>query len=217
VAETWTPGSGWRLRAVPVPAGTTLAELSGVSCPESSSCTAVGGYLDGSGLAQPLVETWNGKVWTIVTAPDPATQAVLDAVACAAPATCKSVGLSLGPAGVLPLFESWDGAGWTVDTVPEDPNVSSPMFRSIACPAVTACTAVGFGRDVAGVSVGIAERWDGSAWSSEEMPSPAPDNDIGVDTIAFPSGVTCSTADDCVAVGEYFGLSGPWTFAVTRS
>ena len=43
--------------------------LSGVSCDEPTSCTAVGGYNNGSGVTRTLIESWNGSQWKIVPEP----------------------------------------------------------------------------------------------------------------------------------------------------
>lgn len=58
--EMWN-GTGWRLQPVPVPAGTVLAELFGVSCPVPGSCTAVGGTAGQSMIGVTLAMTTAGS------------------------------------------------------------------------------------------------------------------------------------------------------------
>lgn len=53
--EHWN-GAGWSIQAAPSPAGPTLSELFGVSCPSASACTAVGLYalLNGPALTSAI-------------------------------------------------------------------------------------------------------------------------------------------------------------------
>jgi hypothetical protein len=59
-AETWN-GIRWRLQPVPVPAGTVLSELFGVSCPAPGSCTAVGDAAGQSMIGVTLAMTTAGR------------------------------------------------------------------------------------------------------------------------------------------------------------
>ena len=59
-AETWD-GTAWRLQPVPVPAGTVLSELFGVSCPAPGSCTAVGDTAGQSMIGVTLAMTTAGR------------------------------------------------------------------------------------------------------------------------------------------------------------
>jgi hypothetical protein len=59
-AETWS-GTRWRLQPVPVPAGTVLSELFGVSCPVPGSCTAVGDTAGQSMIGVTLAMTTAGR------------------------------------------------------------------------------------------------------------------------------------------------------------
>jgi len=47
-AAVWN-GTTWRLAHPALPAGATLEQLSGISCPGPARCLAVGGYASGSG------------------------------------------------------------------------------------------------------------------------------------------------------------------------
>jgi hypothetical protein len=65
LAETWN-GSGWAVRATPDPPNATQIILDDVSCVSAMACIAVGGYRQSGGADSALVETWNGKAWSIV-------------------------------------------------------------------------------------------------------------------------------------------------------
>jgi hypothetical protein len=73
-----------------------------VSCPTTSSCTAVGaGYRNKSGSqADPvklsaLAYRWTGTKWAGQATGQPPGRRDLDGVACTAPATCTAVGSTL--------------------------------------------------------------------------------------------------------------------------
>lgn len=68
----------------------------------------------------------------------------------------------------------------------------STVARDIGCsPTGAACVIVGQRIDPAGARVAAAQRWDGSAWTAEAVPS-----DTGL------VDVSCSTVTDCVALEE---------------
>ena len=66
LVERWN-GTSWSIVTSPNPSGATFAVLSGVSCPSTTSCYAVGE----SALDKTLVEHWNGTSWSIVASPNP--------------------------------------------------------------------------------------------------------------------------------------------------
>ncbi|MGI8682705.1 MAG: hypothetical protein ACR2JO_11380 [Mycobacteriales bacterium] len=88
LAERWN-GGRWTIQPTPRPAGTRgieLIELSGVSCPSTTACAAVGSYYDsGSDRVVTLAERWNGNGWTIESTPNPtgADVSELNGVSCA--------------------------------------------------------------------------------------------------------------------------------------
>ena len=54
-------GSGWRIQPTPNPPGAKVSSLAGVACTTPSACTAVGDSITRSGIAQTLVERWDGR------------------------------------------------------------------------------------------------------------------------------------------------------------
>jgi hypothetical protein len=91
--ESWN-GSSWSI--VPSPnQGASINDLLGVSCDAGGTCEAVGLYFDTSlGSYQTLVESWNGRSWSIVPSPDNGTgYNVLAAVSCRRRTrSCQAVG-----------------------------------------------------------------------------------------------------------------------------
>jgi len=58
LAERWN-GTKWSIQTTPNPVGGSNSTLDGVSCASASTCTAVGGYNNGTTGAT-LAERWNG-------------------------------------------------------------------------------------------------------------------------------------------------------------
>jgi len=69
---------------------------------------------------------------------------------------------------------------------------------SVSCPTTNDCTAVGT-YATSSADLPLAERWNGSAWSSQTTPNPFADT--------FPYGVSCSAATSCTAVGFDYDTS----------
>ena len=95
-------GTTWTPQSAPVPGGSG-GELTAVSCPTVTSCTAVGFSATAAhDSARPLIERWNGTTWTIQPSPRPRLPAPsLNDVACTSPRTCTATGTDDGPAGYI--------------------------------------------------------------------------------------------------------------------
>src|ERR1039458_7046818 len=85
---------------------------------------------------------------------------------------------------------------WALQTVPS-PTGPGGALMAVSCSSATDCTAVGSYVTVAGKSVALVERWNGTTWSIEATPSHAGDFAI------YLSGVSCTSATACTAVGYY--------------
>jgi hypothetical protein len=195
LAERWN-GTSWVTQATANPAGSTLSILNGVSCTSATACNAVG---QGKGLT--LDERWNGTSWVIEATPNPssAKSSSLGGVSCTAASACTAVGLYTDSSSTdLTLADRWNGTSWAIQS-----NATSDSLLSIvSCTAASACTAVGWYTNEYGTQVTLAERWNGSSWTIQ--PTPNPSGARG----SFMSGVTCTAANSCVAVGTYL-TSGP--------
>ncbi len=94
---------------------------------------------------------------------------------------------------VVSLSEYWDGSDWVMTPVINPAGSSS--ISDVSCTSADACTAVGrFGTD--GVSP-LVERWHGTNWSVQIVPSQGE-----VERAAL-WGVSCPTSANCTAVGDY--------------
>jgi hypothetical protein len=171
----------------PTPTGGTGAKLTDVSCSSESACTAVGSYEE-SGVSKLLVERWNGKEWSLQSAPPPAEGSAIEAmlgVSCPSASFCMAV----GRAAEKPFAESWNGSAWSIVS---PPSPTSGRLLEVSCPSASACMAVG-----EKASQTLTESWNGSAWSVKESAN-APEAEWNK-----LSGVSCPSASSCFAVGEY--------------
>jgi hypothetical protein len=192
---------------VPTP-NTTLKNngLYGVSCASPSACMAVG-YAHGQiGRDRTVAESWDGTAWSIVHTKDKASYNELNGVYCPSASDCIAVGdYYRAENEPRTLIESWDGTDW--DSVPS-PNPATGLgqdyLRGVYCTSAEDCTAVGFYQDHPGVPRTLAESWDGTTWSVVPTPDPQP----GLQGAGF-SGVSCSSAASCMAVGHYNSTGDP--------
>ena len=198
------PGPGWS--AVPTRnLLTRTGQFTGVSCPSSSSCTAVGDFTKGSGVAVILAEHWDGSRWAIQATPNPrgARLSVLASVSCSSRSACTAVGQAVSNQGAsTPLAERWDGTRWRIQATPNPPQGGGGL-SGVSCTSASSCFAVGSSN--AGT---LAEHWNGTTWRIQRTPSPsgAP--------FSFLNAVSCTSSSACSAVGGYGNSSGtPLTLA----
>jgi hypothetical protein len=192
VTERWN-GTTWTPLTVPEPSGVTSADLTGVSCVSDTDCLAVGSVNQGpEGSVGPFADSWNGKTWTLLTAPMPST----GAVACPAATFCEVVG-GTEPAAA----ESWNGTAWTAQSLSLPAGATLSSLSSVWCGSPTDCVAVGNYKQ--GPFHPLAELWNGTAWT--RMPT-AQITDL---KSADLEGVSCGSADGCVAVGTLTLTTAP--------
>ncbi len=138
-----------------------------------------------------------------VTTPNPtgASASLLYAVSCTATNACGAAGYDYS-GGYLTLAEQWNGSSWAVQSTPSPSNADS-FLVGISCTASSACTAVGdytnYGTlyDVAYET--LAERWDGSSWTTQTTPNP---NNGHINEL---QSVSCAASNACTAVGGAVG------------
>ena len=184
--EQWD-GTSWSIVASPNAAGGAYSSLSGVSCPSSTRCIAVGGT---------LVEEWNGTAWAVSSGA--AGSGFLSSVSCPTVSSCIAVGSSSSSATFV---RSWNGTSWSTVPSPNPVGAYSTFLVSVSCTTSSDCAAVGYAFSNGGVSA-LVERWNGTTWSIETTPNPA-----GSTTLLY--GVDCASATSCFAVGTQSG--GPGT------
>ena len=195
----WTVGSPpatWQTTNTPNPS-TSYNQLSGVSCPSKTSCTAVGiAEVSGSGYV-PAVEVWNGQAWTITSylAHIPGQ---LNSVSCPSTSFCAVVGVRSGASTGL-LAAQWVNGQWELEAVPVPTGATGVGLQSVWCASPTQCLAVGRYSIVSGglaTAFALATRWDGHTWSLVSIPSPSHAISVLLNSIS------CSSASNCEAVGS---------------
>jgi len=92
--------------------------------------------------------------------------------------------------------EQWNGTNWESQATPHPSGGTTSQFSGVSCTAATACTAVGTYTNGA-TQLTLAERWNGSSWAIQTTPNPS-----GA-TSSQLSGVSCTAATACTAVGTY--------------
>lgn len=196
-------GSAWRVEPTPNPAGATISELSAVSCTSGLACTAVGSHATSlSGPSATLAERWNGTTWRIqhTTLPPTAASGTLFGVSCASATACTAVGSAYNKTTrrTVNLAEAWDGTSWRVQVIPTPQGSTDSSLHGVSCTSWRACTAVG-NYDAAGRVFPMAERWNGTTWRLQTVPTPAGNEFFGV---------SCSAVHACTAVGYHTGTGG---------
>ncbi len=160
LAERWN-GKEWTIQTTPIPVGETDTELLGVSCTSAEACTAVGGAQHGVNTQKTLVESWNGKEWTIQSSPNPkeANASVLQDVSCVSAEACATVGdfVDASPKNVT-LAESWNGKEWSIQTTPDPAGSTFAALWGVSCLTSTSCLSAGF-YEAAGSLQTFAEKY----------------------------------------------------------
>ncbi|HEX4433639.1 MAG TPA: hypothetical protein VH012_02340 [Acidimicrobiales bacterium] len=204
-ASSGAATSGWYVAPTP---GTGADDIAlGLSCANAQQCFAVGisiDNIDTNGTFSPIVESWNGSSWSLgPQAPVPSGDGGgLFDVSCVSGADCWAVGAVLGVAGdgnpSATLIENWNGSSWSIvpSPTPTGAGVQGAVLQGVSCVSATSCVAVGFSTNDTGASFhALTELWNGSGWSLV----PAADTGQAFEQL---SGVECTSASDCWAVGN---------------
>ncbi len=202
-ATTPTP-AGWSV--VSSPNANVPQMFNDIACTSANDCWAVGSRYDSWHFQDvTLVEHWNGTSWSIVNSPNqgdadvPVETSVLSAVTCASASDCWAVGYYYGHVNEQPLIEHWDGTSWSIATSPG--TGAGALLKSVTCVSASNCWAVGYYDSTHSVAAGpnqtLTEQWDGTAWVI------VPSANAGTAQNNQLTGVTCSSASDCWAVGYY--------------
>jgi len=233
MAAAATGGAWGRASELKLPTGANTtpgkqdAVLDSVSCTSPGDCVAVGFYTDtnGSDDTQAMVAEESGGVWarasklTLPTGANTAAGkqfAVLDSVTCTSPGDCVAVGGYQDEGESRQAMIATESAGvWAkahelelptgAETVTGDQDAA---LESVACTGAGSCVAVGFysdGNSVDGEDVQTMSAAEtGGAWGrASELVLPGGAEKTLGEQQAKLAGVTCTSAGNCVAVGDY--------------
>jgi len=202
LAEAWN-GKRWSIQPMPEvdrPAG---GQLVAVSCTAWNFCMAIG-YGDSETVT--LAEFWNGKRWLVRSVPSPVGEegSQLNGVACTSWKFCTAVGYSwnVGSNVHVPLAEHWNGRKWSIQPTPNPTGSQNGYLYGVSCTAPNVCTAVGYYYRVSQPDVGLAERWNGTHWTIQTIPTSQLFGTVL-------TGVSCSASNACTSVGS-FGTAEQW-------
>jgi hypothetical protein len=200
LVESWN-GTSWTIATSPN-SGTASNALYGVSCSSSTTCRAVGYFVNASNVIQTLIESWNGSTWSIVPSPNNGTGSnSFYGVSCVTTGQCQAVGsyMDSSTGFTRSLVESWNGASWSITATPG--GILGNSLVAVSCESSGTCQAVGSFINTAGVAQTLVESYDGGAW----LIIPTPVNGTGANTLAA---VSCTSDSFCKAVGSYVNSSG---------
>jgi hypothetical protein len=135
--------------------------------------------------------------------PDGLANGTLAAISCGGPRACIAVGSYVNGAGTtVTLAQLWNGATWQTQSSANPAGSGGSQLTGISCAGPYACTAAGYYLDAAGVTVPLAERWNGTSWRIQPVPSPATATASGFFAIS------CRSARSCTAAGTYDTSTG---------
>lgn len=215
LALLWN-GSTWSVEDASVPRGGQSGRLYETDCasdPElGSACVSVGSFIfrgtvtESKQLREPLtfvrevseeeeeaesLRTWKPKeVWTPLSS--------LWDTWCISTSNCIAVGSYNNVFGRQEAqIKSGDGLSWSEVAAPAPAGATASTLGGVTCTSSSFCMAVGSYEDEKDEWKTFAMRWNGSAWTVSTTPNPsgAP--------YSWLSGVSCSSATSCRAVGSY--------------
>jgi hypothetical protein len=196
IIEKWNQRGGWKLMRLPaLPAGSSAATLTTVSCSGPDFCIALGTYLAaGAGYPDytPFGFVWRGSRWSLTALPQPAGApgSQITGLSCTTPTSCLAVGYVFATP-TTGLTEQWNGSAWT--------SSAGPDMDAVSCVAPTNCTGVGrivsSGPD-SNESV-VVDHWGGTSWSPEATLA---SGDLADDSYG-PLQISCVGANCMVAGG----------------
>ena len=199
LAERWN-GRHWSVQHTPGPAGAIWSRLLGVSCTSARDCAAAGYYFNAAEHVLPLVLRWNGRRWRIQAIRNPAgsVDSGFFALSCTSARACTAAGARTSSAGKsTTLAERWNGKRWRIEATVGPAGSQGSEFLAVSCSSPRACTAGGADGNRAGISVPLAERWNGRKWRIQAAAVPAGSAGSGF------SAVSCASPAVCTAAGSY--------------
>ena len=207
---TWATGV-----KAPLPANAganPAASLGPVSCASAGNCTAVGTYDDSSDRQVLLLTETSGRWARGVEASLPANVDTnnlgggLFSVSCASAGNCTAVGdydaSSDREQGLLLTETSGRWATGVEASLPANARTSQPdvALESVSCASAGNCTAVGTYANSDTFKGLLVTETSGTWAAGVEAPLPA---NAGTDPYVYLSSVSCASAGNCTAVGEY--------------
>lgn len=188
------------------------AGLASVACPTTTTCVAVGAYVDSSGALVPMRVTehdgtWGEAVESALPARTPVVSASgLRGITCASATSCVAVGVVTAASGApMPAIESETAGTWgrvvELGVASATTVLTGGTLDAISCTTTSVCVATGSlttstSTTVAGVAVDVRGEW------APPIEATSIDSSIDEPTTAALGAVDCPAANACVAVGD---------------
>lgn len=207
--ESWN-GTAWTVSPSVDTSATDQDQLMGVSCISVDRCMAVGNYVAPGQPPQTLIESYDGKTWSIVSSPNVPKNDWLSSVSCTSASFCVAVGSYSDPVNPsnptrvvygATLVESFDSGSWSIMSSPNASGQDS--LSGVSCIVAQICVAVGT-EDLnsgSGTAQTLVEQLVGS-WTIRTSA------DTSIDDEDELMGVSCASITVCLAVGNY-AVRGP--------
>ena len=222
-------GGSWSATEAPLPANADPtnpdATFFSVDCPSVGSCVAVGGYKNGSGGTEGMLDTFSAGHWSSTEAPLPTGAATggsadgfLKSVACATAESCVSTGFYATGAGGAGLIDTLTGGQWSGQTAPQPSDADTHQnveLGSVSCPSVGACVAAGqFENSLGGTAIEALQQ-SGPTWTAVVAPVPGDAVTGASESVLLPFesvgmgiGLSCASTGTCLLVGRYASSTG---------
>jgi hypothetical protein len=170
--EHWD-GSQWSVVPAATPAGSAFSWLYGIAALSAKDIWTVGTSIPQAGGGETvLINHWNGTAWSLVSGPNPGTNAnILYAVA-PVPGTNQlwAVGNYLTSGAYQTLIERWNGTTWNLVTSPS-PGSNGNGLQGVTALSANSAWAVGSDTNGNG-DLTLIEHWNGTNWSIVASPNP---------------------------------------------
>jgi hypothetical protein len=182
---------------LPTLQGWSDEDVASISCPSSTSCTAVG-YATSAAATIPIVETLSNGTWT---PSEPAsavgsTDATLANVSCVDATDCTADGFRTDASDVtVPMIAEEVAGTWSAFASTPPTGVLVNVIAEISCWSATTCDAVG----ESGTGTGIVLSITGTAVSYVELAN------LGSQDYEELTSIRCFSATSCIAVGTTGG------------
>jgi hypothetical protein len=196
-----------------------ITDINSVSCATAGNCSAGGQYIDASGDVQAFVVGETGGTWgTAIEVPGTAAlneggDAQISSVSCATAGNCSAGGQYTDASGHVQAFVVRETGG-TWGKAIEVPGTAAlneggdAQISSVSCATAGDCGAGGQYTDASGDIQAFVVGETGGTWGTAiEVPGTAALNEGGD---ALISSVSCATAGNCSAGGQYTDASGDW-------
>jgi hypothetical protein len=153
--------------------GSGRGNLTSVAFVTPNDVWAVGQYFTDKNEGEPLIEHWDGQVWTRLPG-----RGVLHAVAAAGPGNVWAVGLN--------TIQHWNGRDWQEARLVISPTNATYELYGVAVASANDAWSVGTLRTRAGMGFSsqfLTLHWDGTQWT--QVPAPAADTQAPLRSVAI--------------------------------